>query len=121
MHRKQTEVSLDSFIWSENDKLILSIIPYTETMSFGELCNALRNVSLCPMKGDKQGWRELFQLLNKFASFNYVSAVKEDGNIQTLQLTEEGAAFVRTYSDRMKPLIEMAEGGDAEEEYTGEW
>lgn len=76
-----------------NIKTILQAIPSTEPASFREFCNALG--SDCPERGEREDWAELFDCIRE-AEGNVLIEVERSGNsIETLILTEAGAATVR--------------------------
>lgn len=76
------------------DNEILSAIPSTEPATFGEFLAGLPDV---PVKGDREGWRELFYQLKRLENDGLVEIERanKDGSIESLMLTGEGAEVVR--------------------------
>lgn len=102
-NRKKPEVESEV---SSGDRLLLSVLPSTEPFDFGELCRALRSIDRCPVKGDRDGWRELFQTLDALANEKYVAIDKDDkGNIEAILLTRKGADIARAYNDETRGLL----------------
>lgn len=73
---------------------LLQAIPSTEPASFNELCRALGDD--CPERGDREGWRDLFSLLEIAQESGYVDIDYVGGKVGSVQLTEAGAARVRS-------------------------
>lgn len=48
------------FLTDADEDNILAAIGSTEPSTFGEFCRGLK---ICPAKGDRDGWRELFAAL----------------------------------------------------------
>ena len=76
------------------DHEILSAISSTEPSTFHEFLSGLPDT---PVKGDRGGWRELFYQLKKLERAGYVEIERanQDGSIESLMLTGEGAEVVR--------------------------
>jgi hypothetical protein len=72
---------------------ILAAVSLTEPTTFGDFCNALND---CPERGDRDGWRSLFGQLNFCERNGYVVIERDDRNIESIQLTDAGAAKLRT-------------------------
>lgn len=77
---------------------VLEAIPSTESASFNEFCGALSD---CPERGDREGWADLFQELDALEALGLVFVDRLKGRIDTLQLTEAGAAAVRERHKRL--------------------
>ena len=103
---KKKEVFVDlGQIMEDSDLEIMQHIGSTEPSTFFELCNSLRTHNLCPVKGDKAGWSSLFKKLHKFVANGDAVATKSGSNIQTIQLTKQGADKVREFADRNRPIL----------------
>lgn len=72
---------------------ILAAIPSTEPATFGEFLSTLPD---CPEKGDRAGWRDLFSQLRTLENAGLVEVERTGGSIESLLLTEDGAARVRS-------------------------
>lgn len=81
---------------------ILSAIGSTEPSTFAEFCRALRD---CPERGDTAGWRELFSDLEYAERQELVVIERLNRRIESLQLTDEGAAMVRAELDKGRGLL----------------
>lgn len=77
-----------------NDNEILAAIPSTEPATFREFLAGLPDV---PVKGDREGWRELFYQVKKLENAGLVEVERadRDGSIESLMLTGEGTERVR--------------------------
>lgn len=75
------------------DITILKAIPSTEPATFRELCSALGSDK--PEKGDKRAWWELFSSIEKLEKQELIEVDRNGTSIDTLILTEAGAAMVR--------------------------
>lgn len=93
----------------QKDLQILSVIGSTEASTFGELCNALRRVNLCPEKGDKTAWGMLFKKLGAYGKDGWLKIEMEGRNMKTFQLTKEGANKVRDFADSQRELFQIDE------------
>ena len=114
---KKKEVLVDlGQIMEDSDLEIMQHIGSTEPSTFFELCNALRTHGLCPEKGDKAAWSNLFKTLNKFVAEGYATCKKHNNQIQSIQLTKEGADKIRDYADKNRPLIVEDEWGNSLDE-----
>lgn len=82
---------------------ILSAIGSTEPSTFAEFCRALKD---CPEKGDTAGWRQLFGDLEYAEHRKLVVIERDQRRIESLQLTEDGAAEVRASLDKGRGLLE---------------
>lgn len=71
---------------------VLAAISFKSATGFSEFCSALND---CPERGDREGWRELFSLLNKCERNGFVIIERDGRNIESLQLTDAGAARFR--------------------------
>lgn len=80
--------------------IVLKAIPSTESGSFRDLCNALGDDR--PEKGDKSGWRDLFHSLRQAERQGDVEISWLDGNVDAVQLTEQGAAKVRAANSQTR-------------------
>ena len=89
----------------QKDLQILSVIGSTEASTFGELCNALRRVNLCPEKGDKTAWGMLFKKLGEYGRDGWLKIEMEGRNMKTFQLTKESADKVRDFADSQRELF----------------
>jgi hypothetical protein len=76
---------------------ILAAVSLTEPMSFSDFCGALNN---CPERGDREAWRSLFGLLSRCERSGLLVIERDDdrigSKIESLQLTDAGAAKLRT-------------------------
>lgn len=81
-----------------DEAIILNAISYTEVSSFGEFCRALGTEK--PERGDRDGWRQLFLQIEKLEADGLIAVDRLGRSIDTLQLTEAGAARVRAESKR---------------------
>lgn len=91
------ELNLMRLIWS------------TEPMRFFDLCNALRLVGECPVKGDKQEWAILFSRLNTIEKLQWIECTRIGRSIETLQLTDLGSDVVRNFADSKRKLFHLEE------------
>lgn len=82
---------------------ILSAIGSTEPSNFFEFLKGLG--ADCPEKGDRDGYRELFNQLKELERNGLVDIERRDGQIEWLQLTEAGANSIRAYMDSKRPLL----------------
>ena len=73
-------------------KEILRAISSTEPCTFSEF---LRGLPDAPERGDKSAWAELFDKLETFENLGLVEIERANGRIETLMLTEAGAAKVK--------------------------
>lgn len=71
---------------------MLAAIPSTEPASFNEF---LRGYDDRPERGDKGAWAEMFQDLETLEAQGLIEIERVNGKIDTLILTDEGAALVR--------------------------
>ena len=71
---------------------ILKAIPSTEPAMFNEF---LRGLDDAPERGDRAGWAELFRGLDRLERDGRIEVERANGKIDTLILTESGAASVR--------------------------
>lgn len=94
---------------NERNMQILSCISYTEPTGFGELCGNLRQLDLCPEKGDKIGWSEIFNDLNYLNQQGYLSVEKIGGKIEELQITDKAADLIKGLKDQDRGLLRMLE------------
>lgn len=76
-----------------NEDQILKAISYTEACSFGEFCGALGSEK--PERSDRDGWHQLFLQLDKLEADGLIEVSRAGKFVDTLQLTETGAARVR--------------------------
>jgi hypothetical protein len=83
---------------SLNQLTILKAIGSTEPSTFREFCSELGDN--CPEKGDSASWGALFRLLREAERSGLVLVDRASGSIDTLILTEAGAAHVRANPDR---------------------
>lgn len=86
---------------------ILAAIGSTEPSTFVEFLQDLG--AECPERGDKAGYRELFNDLNKLERERLVTVDRQDGKIEWLQLTEAGAIRIRAFMDSKRPLLKLLE------------
>jgi hypothetical protein len=86
-------------------EVILSAIGSTEASTFSEFCRALKDD--CPEKGDTAGWRELFGSLEWAEHQGLIEIDRVNRKIDSLILTEKGAALVRDRLDADKGLLSM--------------
>lgn len=73
-------------------KEVMQAIELTEPSSFREFCSGLKD---CPERGDRDEWRELFGDLEWCAHMGWLVIEKVGQSIDSLQLTEEGAALLK--------------------------
>jgi hypothetical protein len=64
----------------------------TEPSTFNEFCRGLRD---CPERGDREGWADLFKTIGSAERLGLVEVERLNGKIETLILTEAGAAKAR--------------------------
>lgn len=83
-------------------------------MGFFDLCNALRDVDLCPGKGDKLGWGNLFRTISHFETLGWIECDRKGKSLESLQLTDLGASFVIGAKDKKRPLFGKLELDDDE-------
>lgn len=76
-----------------NEMLILSAIGSTEESSFFDFVSALGSEK--PDKGDRDAWRQLFMQIEKLEVDGFVEVCRTGRSIDSLILTEAGAARVR--------------------------
>lgn len=74
------------------ENAVLAAIGSTEPSTFNEFCRALKD---CPSKGDREGWRELFATLEWLEHQGFVQIERGGRGIESLILTDKGAARVR--------------------------
>lgn len=72
---------------------ILKAIPSTEPATWYEFVNALG--SDAPNRGDKKGWWDVFQVLDGLERDGLIEVERDDGQIESVILTESGAHQVR--------------------------
>lgn len=73
---------------------LLNVIPSTEPSRFFDVVRYLGPDE--PERGDKAAWRELFQTIGSMERQGLVVIERDRGNrIESLQLTDEGAALAR--------------------------
>lgn len=73
---------------------LLNAIGSQEESTFGEICNALGDDR--PERGDKDGWREFFDLIRKAKNAGLIETFEnKEGKFEAAILTEAGAAKVR--------------------------
>lgn len=75
---------------------ILKAIPSTEPATFYEFVGALGDDA--PERGDKKGWWELFRDLEDLADSAVIEIERQATHIESLMLTEIGAATYRELS-----------------------
>jgi hypothetical protein len=83
---------------------ILQAIGSTEPATFSEFCSSLQD---CPVKGDREGWREVFNLLNEGERNGLIKIDRVGKSIDTLLLTEQGADQVRGKFDDRRELFQQ--------------
>lgn len=85
---------------------VLAAVPSTESATFSEFCHGLKG---CPAAGDRDGWREVFRLLNEGKAKGWVGVGYENGamggKIEAVILTPAGAAHVRAALDAKRGLL----------------
>lgn len=64
----------------------------TEPSTFSEYCRGLRD---CPERGDSAAWADLFKAISNGERLGLIEVERLNGKIETLILTEAGAAKVR--------------------------
>lgn len=88
---------------------VLAALTSTCPSSFGDLCNGLGPER--PDKGDRDGWRVIFQLLDQAEAEGLVDISRARNpttgreDVDTLQLTQEGADRVRSQLDGRRGLF----------------
>ncbi len=87
---------------------ILAAIGSTETSDFNDFCSGLGADR--PDAGDRAGWREVFTLLGDCEREGLVEVERVGGKVETLILTEAGAAKVRAKLDAKRGLFSSLEG-----------
>ncbi len=85
-----------------DDITILAAVGSTEETSFSEFCSALDD---CPESGDRDGWREVFNLLRQLETHGFVEVSRTKGKIDSMILTEAGANRVRERLDKRRGLL----------------
>lgn len=88
-----------------DEETILAAIGSQEPSTFNEFLRALGDD--CPERGDKDGWRELFAALEYSERSGLVEIERVQRKIDSLILTEAGAARVREQLDGKKGLFSM--------------
>jgi hypothetical protein len=83
---------------------VLAAIGATEPSDFNEFCRGLKD---CPAKGDTAGWREVFNILRQLEADQLVEVSRTGKTIDTMQLTEAGAARARERLDSQRGLLTM--------------
>lgn len=86
---------------------ILAAIGSTEVSDFNDFCSGLGADR--PEAGDRSGWREVFTLLGECERDGLVEVERVEGKIDTLILTEAGAARVRARLDAKRGLFSTLE------------
>jgi hypothetical protein len=86
---------------------ILAAIGSTECSSFNDFCSGLGADR--PEAGDRSGWREVFSLLGECEREGLVEVERVEGKIETLVLTEAGAAQVCAKLDAKRGLLGLME------------
>lgn len=81
---------------------ILAAIGSTEPSTFAEFCRSYKD---CPAKGDTAAWREVFATLEWLEHQKMVIIERENRRIESLILTDEGAARVRANLDKDRGLL----------------
>ena len=85
---------------------VLAAIPSTASADFNEFCRGLKD---CPVAGERDGWREVFGLINDGKRRGWIGVGYEDGReggkIESLILTPAGAAHVRAQLDAKRGLL----------------
>ncbi|MCI0488959.1 MAG: hypothetical protein L0229_20395 [Blastocatellia bacterium] len=81
---------------------VLSAIGSTEPSSFSEFCRGLED---CPEPGDRAVWRELLGFIGRGEREGLIEVERTKGMIDTLILTEAGAALVRNRLDSKRGLL----------------
>jgi hypothetical protein len=94
---------------STYDLKLLSVIWSTEEMTFFDLCNALRKIDECPVKGEKAEWGALFRWLGDMEASGWILCDRIKGKLEYLVLSEEGADAVREFADGRRPIIVESE------------
>ena len=72
---------------------LLTLIPSTEPATWREFCVDLQDDR--PDKGDKAGWRELFENLEFLEKSDLVTIERRNGVIEQMILTDLGAERAR--------------------------
>ena len=73
---------------------VLNAVSSTEVSTFNEFCRALGGS--CPERGEQDEWAELFDCVKAAESLDLIEVERVGGKIDTLILTEAGAAKVRS-------------------------
>jgi hypothetical protein len=82
----------------EDQAELLACIGFNEATNFSEWCRAMRQQGIYP--DDKGEWRACFSLVRYCESQKLLEVERDPtDNIESLQLTEEGAALVREFDD----------------------
>lgn len=85
-----------------DEDVVLAAIGSTEPSSFSEFCRALKD---CPMKGDREGWREVFATLEWLEHQGLVTIERSGRSIESLILTDAGADRIRAKLDTGRGLL----------------
>lgn len=73
---------------------LLGAIGYTEPSTFNEFCQGLgKDVPVT-----KQEWAEMFHMLDNCSTIGLIGIEKRKGCVIQLQLTEEGASYLKDNS-----------------------
>jgi len=91
------------------DEAIMFAIGSTEPSTFDEFCTGLRMSNYLPF--DRSGWGKLFGAVRLLESQRLITVTREHAgahHIQTLMLTEAGAAKVRDRLDSERGLFKSA-------------
>lgn len=75
---------------------LLKVIGYTEPTDFSELCTGLGSFRPC----SSPEWAKLFQAVDDMEEEGLVETDKSGRNLESIQLTEEGAALARDLKKR---------------------
>jgi hypothetical protein len=80
---------------------VLAAIGFTETSDFNDVCRGLG----ADVPTERGEWREFFTILEGAERQGLVEIERVEGKIDTVQLTEAGAAVVRAKLDQQRGLF----------------
>ncbi len=85
-----------------NEETILSAIGSTGETSFSEFCQALGD----DVPDEKSEWAKLFKTLRDLQRHGFVDITEVGGKVDSMILTEPGAARVRDRLDAKRDLLQ---------------
>lgn len=101
---------------NDYQRRIMSAIGSTEPSTFGELCGGLKRAGMYP--DSKAEWKLVFETIEQLEAAGLLEAERygPEDRLQQVQLTEAGAAIVRSALDRKRDLLAALEEYEDETE-----